>query len=501
MQFRIADTFAELPGDEAKAEAAGRGLVRLAAVLCLGAALSVHAASFPRDPFGTAGQVPVGRAQAWKGAGAGPCTTLAPRARPWTLVDVVDRALCENPQTRETWAAARAQAARLGASESAYLPTINLTMNASRSRISSSGGFQIPAQNRLSPSLSLDYLLFDFGGRSAAVANARETLYAADWTHNATLQSVLLGAVQGYYRVFAARAGARAARASEQSSREALDAARLRYRVGAATLADELQARTAYAQARLARQQAGGTARIARGTLANALGLPADTPLRLAPPAAGEPTAQDRRNVRALIARAEAARPDLAAAEARVRAAGAAVRQARALGLPSLSLVGGGGYAYSDVLNDTRNWNIGLSLRIPLFTGFSTTYQVEAARADLENRRAQRNRLRNQIALDVWRAYQNLETARDTLASSRVLLTSARESAKVALGRYRAGAGTIVDLLSAQASLANARQQGVQARYDWYIGRAALAQALGRLDLRTARSLSSFQEPAKESIR
>ncbi|HDO33765.1 MAG TPA: TolC family protein, partial [Chromatiales bacterium] len=225
------------PAKRRPIRSAGRGLVRLAAVLCLSAALSVHAASFPRDPFGTAGQVPVGRAQAWKGAGAGPCTTLAPRARPWTLVDVVDRALCENPQTRETWAAARAQAARLGASESAYLPTINLTMNASRSRISSSGGFQIPAQNRLSPSLSLDYLLFDFGGRSAAVANARETLYAADWTHNATLQSVLLGAVQGYYRVFAARAGARAARASEQSSREALDAARLRYRVGAATLA------------------------------------------------------------------------------------------------------------------------------------------------------------------------------------------------------------------------------------------------------------------------
>ncbi len=465
----------------------GRGAVRLAAALCLGVALSVHAASFLRDPFGIEGQAPAGHARAWKGAGADPCAALAPRVRPWTLVNVVDRALCENPQTRETWAAARAQAARLGASESAYLPTINFTMNATRSRISSSGGFQIPAQDRISPALSLDYLLFDFGGRSAVVAKARASLYAADWTHNATLQSVLLSAVQGYYQLFASRAAERAARASEQSSREALDAARLRHRVGVATLADELQARTADAQARLVRQQAEGAACIARGTLANALGLLADAPLRLAPPAAAAPAAQDRRNVRALIAQAETARPDLAAAEARVRAARGAVRQARAAGLPSLSLVGSSAYTHSDVLNDTRNWNIGLSLRIPLFTGFSTTYQVEAARADLENQRARRDRLRNQVALDVWRAYQNLETARDTLASSRVLLASARESAKVALGRYRAGAGTIVDLLNAQASLTTARRQAVQARYDWYIGRAALAQALGRLDLRTAR--------------
>ncbi len=453
------------------------------------------------DPFATLDRTPPTRATAWRGHGADPCARLAPRVRAWTLADVVDRALCENPQTRETWAAARAQAARLGVGESAYLPTLGFSANASRSRISSSGGFQIPAQDRISPALSLSYLLFDFGGRSAAVENARESLYAADWTHNATLQAVLLSAVQGYYRLFAARAAVGAARATLRASREALEAARVRHRVGAATLADELQARTAAAQAGLALRQAEGTERIAAGTLANALGLAADVPLRLAPPPAAAPAVQDRRRVRALIRQAELARPDLAAAEARVRAAAAAVRQARAAGLPTLSLTGNAGYTYSDVLNDTRDWSIGLSLNIPLFTGFSTTYQVRAADADLENQRAQLAQLRNQVALDVWTAYQNLETARDTLASSRALLASARESAAVALGRYRAGAGTIVDLLNAQASLADARRQWIQARYDWYIGRATLARALGRLDLHAARALSTAPSPQKDPVR
>lgn len=474
--------------------------VRIAALaLALVAAPPLRAASFAADPFATTALAPGSHTGSWHGMGADPCAQLTPHGRAWNLIDVVNRALCANPRTRETWFAARAQAARLGASESAYLPTLNATVGATRSRTFSSGGFQIPTQNRVTPGLSLDYLLFDFGARSAAVENARESLYAADWSHNATIQTVLLDAVQAYYRLFAAQAAERAARASERSSQEALEAARVRHRVGAATLADTLQAQTAYAQARLARRQAQGKARIAQGTLADTLGLPADAVFVLSAPAPVPPAAPDRRKVRALIEEAEARRPDLAAAEARVRAARAAVRQARAAGLPSLSLVGDAGYVYSDVLNDTRDWSVGVAVNIPLFTGFSTTYEVRAARADLENQRAQLDQLRNQVALDVWSAYQNLETARDSVTSSRTLLASARESARVALGRYRAGAGTIVDLLSALASLADARQQVVQARYDWYSGRAALTQALGHLDLRAARSLSSFGPPGPEA--
>jgi outer membrane protein TolC len=51
------------------------------------------------------------------------------------------------------------------------------------------------------------------------------------------------------------------------------------------------------------------------------------------------------------------------------------------------------------------------------------------------------------------------------------------------MGRYKAGAGNIIDLLNAQASLANARFQRVQSQYNWSIAKAQLAQAIGRLDL------------------
>ena len=56
------------------------------------------------------------------------------------------------------------------------------------------------------------------------------------------------------------------------------------------------------------------------------------------------------------------------------------------------------------------------------------------------------------------------------------------QSARVALGRYKAGAGNILDVLTAQSALASARQQNVQALYGWYIAKATLAQSMGQLD-------------------
>ena len=56
------------------------------------------------------------------------------------------------------------------------------------------------------------------------------------------------------------------------------------------------------------------------------------------------------------------------------------------------------------------------------------------------------------------------------------------QSERVALGRYKAGVGTILDLLNAQSALASARLQRIQAMLDWNVSRAALAKAVGTLD-------------------
>ena len=438
----------------------------------------------PGDPLGTDGMAPLRPSpQLAARVGEAPCARDLP-AGALGPVDAVDLALCNHPQTREVWAAARAQAALVGVATAGWLPALNGSAASTRYQYDDS------PYTRNSAALTLSWLLVDFGQRSANVENARQLLNAAAATQDATVQSLFLAALQSYYSAQATQAAVVSAREAERAASDSYQAANARYDVGVATPADRLQAQTALSQATLNRIRAEGDARNALGTLANALGFGAQQPLLLAelPPA---PTgAMFQKEVDALIGEAQARRPDLKAAEAQLKAAEAGVDLARAQGRPTVSLSAGPSWQESAGVTTQGNM-IGLTLNVPLFSGFDTTYRVRSAAAQVDVRAAQRDRIRNQVALDVWKAYQSLNTATQSLKTTADLVASAEQSERVALGRYKAGVGTVLDLLSAQTALANARLQRIQAQLDWNVYRATLAQAMGALDY-------SLLQPAAE---
>lgn len=408
-----------------------------------------------------------------------PCDFANTDKAPLSLPDVVERALCNNPQTREAWANARAQAAQVGVSGSAYLPSINATGSLTHNETSSA------TYNQQNVGLSLGYLLYDFGGRDATLENAKQVLAAVNATQDATIQSVFLSAVLAYYQLFATQAAVDSTKQAEKSSLESFNAAAARYGVGAGTPADKLQAQTAYSQAVLNRIRAEGDARNAQGSLANVMGLDANQALEIAPPLARTPDEQFEEDVARLIEEARKNRPDLAAAEAQIKAAQANVEAVKASGMPSVSLTTNLNHNDTTLSSTANSSALGVSVSIPLFTGFNTTYRTQAAQAQVETRTAQRDRLSQQVALDVWRAYQGLITQTQSLKTSTGLVASASQSERVALGRYKAGVGNILDVLTAQSALASARQQNIQALYGWYTARSTLAQAAGQLDFTT----------------
>jgi outer membrane protein TolC len=138
-------------------------------------------------------------------------------------------------------------------------------------------------------------------------------------------------------------------------------------------------------------------------------------------------------------------RPDLAAAEAKVQAARAQVRAAQAAGKPTVSLTGSAALSDSNSVSLASSGAVGISVSIPLFTGYRNTYDIRSAEIQVEAREADRDQLRNQVSLDVWRAYQALATERIALVNAEDLLQSALESENVVRGRYKAGAGTLID--------------------------------------------------------
>ncbi|MDS4016304.1 MAG: TolC family protein, partial [Candidatus Accumulibacter sp.] len=331
---------------------------------------------------------------------------------------------------------------------------------------------------------------FDFGARSAKLEGARQLLAAAAASLDSTVQGVFFAALQAYYGAQAARAALAAALESERASRTSLSAAEVRYQVGSGTPADRLQAQTAWSQATLNRIKAEGALRNAYGRLANVMGLDAHTSLTLDEIALTPPALNFDNDVAALIAEARRNRPELQAAEAELRAAQANVDYARAAGRPRLALHAGPSWQEVDGLS-SRSSTLGLSLTLPIFAGYATTYGVRSAQARSEVQAARREGIRQQVALDVWEAYQTLATATQTVRTAADLLASAEQSERVAAGRYQAGVGNILDLLNAQSALANARLQRIQAMLDWHVSRAALARAIGTLDHRLLAAASS----------
>lgn len=457
------------------------------ALFCLWS--SVGLAGTTLDPFNTETMLPLKPALRLGDAVGDPCAEAMPTGA-LDLLEVVNLALCNNPQTRAAWASSRVQAAQVGVSRASYLPSASL---------SASGNRTSPGANQRSYGLTLSYLLYDFGTRAANLENARQLLDAATATQDSTVQAVFLLAVQSFYQTQASQAALNAALESERAAKESFAAAEARYAAGSATPADKLQAQTAYSQATLNRITADGSLKNTKGSLANMLGLDAHRNIALVAANTTAVPASFDGDVAALIEDARLRRPDLQAAAAQVKAAQAGVDAARASGRPSLSLTASTNQTSSAGIT-SHGSSVGISLSVPLFSGFAPTYRIRAAEAQVEAQTAQLERLRLQVALDVWTAYQTLITATQSLRTTADLLNSAEQSERVAFGRYKAGVGSILDVLNAQSALASARQQRIQSTFNWNINRASLAQAMGNLDTGLLQDLSGGSQPPGEDF-
>lgn len=407
--------------------------------------------------------------------------TLPPDVQPGSAISLpqaIDVALTNNPATRAAWFATRAAEASLGSRRSAYLPEIDL--NAPLLRGPSTEG---TVATTFAPSLSLTYLLFDFGGRAAQVEEARQALIASAYSQNQTIQNVVLRTQQAYYSYLNAKALVAAQTATVREREAALEAANARHDAGVATIADVLQARTALSQAKLAYESFDGNLRSAEGTLSTAMGLRPTTRFTAGDLPADLPLDTVSQTVDQLIAQAEATRPDLAAARAAVLNARVRVHDVRSQGLPTvgLSSAAGRNIGIAGTSGSTNTYSAGVNLRFPLFTGFRNTYDIRQAEAIAQATQEDTRSLADEVGLQVWNSYYSLQTAAQRVRTSRDLLASAQQAVEVESNRYKAGVGSIIDLLTAQAALENARAQEVQSRADWLVSVAQLAHDTGTL--------------------
>ena len=404
-----------------------------------------------------------------------------------SLTEAVDVALSTSPLTRRSWLQARSSAADLGSRQAPFWPMVEIDGQASRGKTVSLGGKAEAILTAYGPSAALNWVLFDFGARSADVESARQVLYAADFTHDATVADVVLLVQSAYYQYQAAKALLVASEASLKQAEESLTAAEERRRAGVATVADVLQAKTTVSQRRFDVESARGQIETTRGALATSLGVPANVPVDVTDLPDGLKLDEATSGVDELISRAAAERPDLGAARSRAASLWSKARSVKASALPSLS----GNAAFSRTYfqgTDAAmaygdNYSAGLFLRWPVFTGFQKTYDARKAEEDAKAADAFTESLAQQVVLQIWSGYYSVQTAAQKIRAAKDLLGSAKESEEVALGRYKEGVGSILDLLAAESALAGARSTDVQARSSFLVTLAQLAHDTGALGL------------------
>ena len=396
------------------------------------------------------------------------------------LAQCIDIALTRNPNTRASWQRARSAAAGVGQARSAYFPSADFTAGATRSNyLSLYSRQQTGSVNTLNAGFGVRYLLFDGGVRSAKLKGAEAELLKADFQHNTTLQDVALNVEESYYRLLADKALERVAKQTIRQTQYHIDVAQARHKNGLVAKSDVLKAATEKANADLLLVRARSQVRIARGQLANAMGLKPSESFKV-----NElPQKHHQRelaDIKHLMAEAETNHPKLRADLARVASDRAKINAAKARYWPEVTLNTNYGWQDRTFVSTNKVWSLGLNVTWSIFDGFNRRYTVSRTESDLAETIAKHDKMLHDIDLEVWTAYSKLIEADEVIKAARVLVASAEENVRVTEGQYKNGIASIIEVTDAQTTRTTANVQLVQASLNWYTGMVRLEWSVGR---------------------
>jgi outer membrane protein len=409
----------------------------------------------------------------------------------YTLAELIDLAQQHNPETRVAWEQTKARAASLGIARSALYPTLTAVVLAASLRQATLLGeyFHRQTLGVFEPTLHVEYLVFDFGGRNGAIDAAKANLLVSDLAFNDTHRKIIFQVASAYYRLLNAMGQRESSEVSLKNAQTVEEDAQNRLNNGLATKPDLLEATAARAQSDYDLQAAVGAEDIAHGELATSMGLPSETAFHvqgigeLATPNAMADSVDHE------IDRAFSQRPELMQQVARVRAANASIKQARSTYFPALRFSGDGGlaraYGQQDLLPGSyaqgEVWSVGLQLKWTLFDGTRREHEIAQAQAEKKAAQANIDAFRDEIANEVWTAYSNMKTALRQQQAAAALLAASDQSYEAARESYGYGVRNLLDVVSAQKTLSQARSEDIFARTQLLLQVANLAFRTGDL--------------------
>jgi outer membrane protein TolC len=353
-------------------------------------------------------------------------------------------------------------------------------------------GYFVSEAPVLQSGVDLIYNVFDFGRRASRVEASKAIRLAAAAGFQRTNQAVAFRVVTAYYNVITAEERLEASRQIVKTAQTTQDAAEAQRATGRATLPDVLNARAAAAQARYDLEASIGAVDSARVVLREAIGVEPSDEIQVADPAGLPLPTEVAQSTVDLVNTAKQQRPDLRAISERLEAANAELKGAKSEYLPA---IGFGASVGQQALWPSINasgpnplghsnepvWNLGISLRWNIFDGGLRRHEVEAADSRRREAEHEKREKEDAIGREVWTSYVQFRTAVRQHEAAETLLTSATTSYDASLDAYRYGVKNLVDLVTAENQLAQARLAVVQSRSAVRIDAANLDYTTGNL--------------------
>ena len=367
---------------------------------------------------------------------------------------------------------AKREAERRRLSLTAVEDRVQASANASAAR---SGREGAPSGSSYTAGVTASVRVFDANRTKYAVEAQRGTLAATEAEGRKTRLQVRYGVKKAYMDLLLAGEVRGQRKESVDSFRLHLERAKSYYETGLKPKSDVTKAEVDLGNAQLALVEAESNVRVAQAALLNAMGVDLAGPF--------EVRAEDRALPESAEGGAEALalehRQDYEAANRRTLAGKAEVRSAARASSPSLSLRGGYSAGGEEISSLSSEWNVGLSLNVPVVDGGAASARTDIARAQVRSLEAAREALRQNILLEVRKAVLNIRNARERIRIAGLTVAQAEENYSLAEGRYRTGVGDSLALSDALLALTDARLSVYRARYDLQVAQFALESATG----------------------
>jgi multidrug efflux system outer membrane protein len=399
------------------------------------------------------------------------------------LQALIASALEHNSDLKMALARVSEARAQLGIASADRLPTLGLSGTKTKSKIPAAfTGIDRPVTTeRDELSISAVSFELDFWGRVANLSDAAKASYLASESASRAMRIALISEVANlYFTVLELEERTAVTRAAIESRRRNRDLVQRGMELGAAARSDVLLAEGALHTAQGELAVLDNQLALTDHALVVLVGKPPDNM-----PAGRKLSEQDVRNdlVPGIPSEVLYSRPDVLAAENRLKEAHANVGAARAAFLPRILLTAGLGLASPTLASlfapGSGNWLFQPSLSLPLFDGGRTAGFEDIAEARKISAIADYEKTIQQA----FREVADLLSARASLAEQRkaaeAIVKAYQERLVVAEVRFKAGSASYLEVLDAQRELYTQQQTSVQVRRAQLSTAAQLYKALG----------------------